>query len=320
MKQFGSLGELPGDVPDADRALNSTVNWMRGNALLVRDLGLNFASASASYSSVPPRRNIPDREVNTVAEQMLFSLNRLAAVRLAMAAPNAADVAGSAIVTWYYGLYGAASAMIAACDGSYVETHAGAANKWADRFPLRSLALPPFDLWSPSLLPAVVDPAVALARSLGAGSLQLAPTDAAEANGCRAQYFSGSAGWLRWVAEEKVKNTSAFKVLGKTNFRTLAAQHLRDAEYARQPISFLHQASRFRGKANYRDALYLSYGRHIPARLKGFPEDLAITLEGFTCMAAAYASRRLGSRLWQEIVDDFDAKRSVSLSARQLWT
>ena len=34
------------------------------------------------------------------------------------------DLARVGIVTWYYGIYGAASAMIAAADGSFPETHA----------------------------------------------------------------------------------------------------------------------------------------------------------------------------------------------------
>jgi hypothetical protein len=40
----------------------------------------------------------------------------------------------------------------------------------------------------------------------------------------------------------------------------------RDAADARRSIAFLHQASRYRGKANYRDAIFLAYGP--PSRLR----------------------------------------------------
>ena len=62
-----------------------------------------------------------------------------------------------------------------------------------------------------------------------------------------------------------MRETPAFKALAVTDFRKQAARSLRDAAYARRGIAFLHQASRYRGKANYRDAIFLAYTERLPA-------------------------------------------------------
>lgn len=116
------------------------------------------------------------------------------------------------------------------------------------------------------------------------------PTTAQEAWGCCAEYLSGTAGWERSNVEERVRETAQFKALGVSDFRTKAARELRDISYARRGISFLHQASRYRGKANYRDAIYLAYGTSVPNQLSGFVDDMLIVLKGFAAMAGAYCS------------------------------
>jgi hypothetical protein len=93
--------------------------------------------------------------------------------------------------------------------------------------------------------------------------------------GCCAEYLSGTLKWERWNVEERVKETQDFKALGIADFRTNAAKQLRDTAYARRGgIAFLHQASRYRGKANYRHAIYLAYGTSVPTQLSGVVDDM----------------------------------------------
>jgi hypothetical protein len=92
IQTHGTLTEKPRDVPDARFALPSTINWMRSLALLVDELALDFGSARAFYARVQ-RRSMPENELNTVFEQLLFVLNQTAALRALAAAPNKADVA-----------------------------------------------------------------------------------------------------------------------------------------------------------------------------------------------------------------------------------
>jgi hypothetical protein len=80
------------------------------------------------------------------------------------------------------------------------------------------------------------------------------------------------------------------------------------------------EASRYRGKANYRDAIYLAYGRSVPRMLDGFIDDLATALGGFAAMAASYVSRRIGQGTWMAFLGDLEAKRSLSLSPKAEWS
>ncbi len=318
MQTHGTLTEAPRDVPDARFALPSTIHWMRALAILVADLNVDFATGRTFYTRVQAR-SVPDRELNTVCEQLLFVLNQIAALRALTSAPNKADVARTAIVAWYYGVYSAASAMTAAMDGSFQDNHTETARKWQDAFPpiawqcrrsptvCRACFRPPPDA---ELVPI---------RARGRHSLVSTPSTAQEAWGCCAEYLSGTAGWERWNVEERVRETGAFKALGVSDFRKKAARDLRDAGYARRGIGFLHQASRYRGKANYRDAIFLAYGTSVPTQLSGFVDDMLAVLQAFAAMAGAYCSLRVGKAAWTDFVDDLDRKKAISVSPGDVW-
>lgn len=318
MQAHGTLTETPRDVPDARFALPSTVHWMRALAILAVDQKLDFAAGRTFYGKVQAR-GMPERELNTVCEQLLFVLNQIAALQALASAPNKADVARTAIVAWYYGVYSAASAMTAAMDGSFQDNHAETAKKWQERFPAKNLAMHPFADCLSSILPSTADAELAPVRARGQHHLVDKPATAQEAWGCCAEYLSGTAGWERWNVEERVRDTAAFKALGVSDFRTKAARELRDAGYARRAIAFLHQASRYRGKANYRDAIYLAYGTSVPTQLSGFVDDLLVVLKAFAAMGGAYCSLRVGKIAWTDFIDDLDRKKAISVSPKDVW-
>ncbi|WP_271611849.1 hypothetical protein [Bradyrhizobium sp. CCBAU 21362] len=318
MQAHGTLTEAPRDVPDARFALPSSIHWMRALAILAADQNVDFAVGRTFYAKVQAR-SVPDRELNTVCEQLLFVLNQIAALQALTSAPNKADVARTAIVAWYYGVYSAASAMTAAMDGSFQDIHTETARKWQERFPANHLAMPPFSDCLSSVLPATAEAELAPVRARGRHSLVNAPSTAREAWGCCAEYLSGTAGWERWNVEERVRETGAFKALGVSDFRKKAARDLRDAAYARRGIAFLHQASRYRGKANYRDAIFLAYGNSVPAQLSGFIDDLLGVLKAFAAMAGAYCSLRVGRAAWTDFVNDLDRKKAISVSPKDIW-
>lgn len=318
MQEHGTLAEPPADIPDPRFALPSTIHWMRALSILVDDQKLNFQSGKIYYANVQ-RRVMPDKEINSVCEQLLFALNQLAGLQAMLAIPNKADVARIAIVSWYYGVYGAASAMIAAADGSFPETHASTARHWDKQFAQMGLAMPPFGDRLSNLTADRVAQELAPVRARGTGSLTNTPVTAQQAWGCCAEYLSGTAGWEQWNVRERIIESSEYKALKVNSFRTAAARSLRDSWFARRSVAFLHQASRYRGKANYRDAIYLAYGRSVPVMVEGFVGDLSNVLNGFTAMAAAYTSTRMGVDLWNAFVGDIEAKRSISISPKEIW-
>lgn len=218
MREHGTLTEPPGDIPDAPFALASTVNWMHANAILVSGLGVTFTAARAFYQRVQ-RKPFTEPQLNSVLEQLLFSLNQIAALRALAAAPNKADVARVGIVAWYYAVYGAASAMIAAADGSFPETHATTALQWDSQFAAPGLAMAPFSDRLGDLVAATVEAEMAGPRARGRHPLTMSPSTLDQAWGCHAEYLSGTAGWEQWNLEQRVRRSPEFRALGVDNLR-----------------------------------------------------------------------------------------------------
>jgi hypothetical protein len=79
------------------------------------------------------------------------------------------------------------------------------------------------------------------------------------------------------------------------NFRSKAAQEVRDKRMAGREYNFLHLAFRYRGKANYRDSLFLAYGAAQLLDAKPFFADLATVARFAAGCALAYIERRMPS-------------------------
>ena len=314
----GTVNE-PGGKPDPQYALPSTVNWMKALALLVASEPVSFSSGQAHYSGIGKRTMTPEVE-NTVFEQLFLGLHHLSALQKLKDIRPGADVARIGVLAWYYGIANAASAMIVAQNGSFQENHASTAAMWDHEIAARGLALGVFGWRASSLLESMYKPEINAYKLDSKGKLLVSPRTALDAAGAAASYLSGSAKWHVWRVTEDVRRTKEFKTLKVDNFRTSAARGLRDAKLAARSIGFLHQASRYRGKANYREALFLAYGRSIGPQLDTFVADQANVLHAFLGMAGAFASRKLGKRLWDEFVDDIDKRRAFSLNATSVWT
>ena len=255
---------------------------------------------------------------NTIFEQLLLALQHLSALNELAAQKSPGDFARIAVLAWYYGIYSAASAMVAAQSGSFQEDHAGTARVWDDQISKQGLAMSVFDWRVSSLLKPVRTTEVEAYKNNSKGDLQTKPTNGADARGAAAQYLSGTAEWSAKKIETDLLE-GKLKALGLTNFRKTAAKLARDQRFGKRPVGFLHQASRYRGKANYREALYLSYGATTQAKMVGFIDDMSTVLEAFVAMAGAFAERKLKQSTWDDFVSDLEAKRAFSLSPKVVW-
>lgn len=315
----GTLSERKG-VPDPLFALPSTVNWMHALAMIVQAKSINFKSAIAAYSAIQTRL-ASEHEQNTIFEQLLFAVHQCSALNALKQVPSKADISRVGIITWYYGIYAAASAMVAAQDGSFQEDHAGTSRVWDTQIAGRGFALQPFHFRLVSLVKKTSD--AELAKLYSGPKFDLAgkrPITIADAESACVAYLSGNANYWRWRSEQDVRDSKEFKSAGFSDFRKRDAQVLRDKRLAGRSIGFLHQAFRYRGKANYREALFLGYGPTIETTLKDYPNDLALVLEGFIAMAGAFCSRRLGPKLWTDFVSDVESKRAFTMSAMGIWS
>jgi len=314
----GTINE-PEGKPDPQFALPSTVNWMRSLRILIDEIGVNYSNAQVFYQQ-HGKRSMDALVENTVMEQLFLGLHHLSALESMKGNTPSADYARVGILAWYYGIANAASAMIAAQNGSFQEDHAGTAKMWDADIAARGLAMEPFSWRVSSLIEASYKAEVQAYRAGSSGNLQTTPYTATDARGAAAGYLSGSAKWHVWKITEDVRKTSPFKELGVVNFRTKAARNLRDARLLPRTMGFVHQASRYRGKANYREALFLAYGSSTETTLQGFVADQTSVLRAFLAMAGAFASRKLGKTLWAEFVADVEANRAFSTSAIGVWS
>lgn len=116
----GSVGTLaePEGTPEPRFALQSTVNWMHALVLLTQNSGIDWRSMIARYAHVQRFTGLTDRAANTIYEQLLMSIHHLSALRAMEQSSHLQDLSRIGVMTWYYGIYCAASAMIAAKDGS----------------------------------------------------------------------------------------------------------------------------------------------------------------------------------------------------------
>lgn len=313
----GTLNE-PTGKPNPQFALPSTAYWMKSLRIILENHGLNFASASDFYIS-EGRRNMDELVENTIFEQLLLSLHHLSALGK-MSQAKDADYARIGILSWYYGIYNAASAMIAARNGSLQEDHSNTAKQWDQQIAVPGLAMEPFSWRISSLIKRTYLPEIERYRQGSSHKLFQEPLSLNDAYGAAASYLSGSADWYVWKETEHIKSKDKqFRELGVSDFKTKKAREIRDSKLSQKSIGFMHQAIRYRGKANYREALFLAYGKKNDTLLSSFVEDQYVVLKAYLQMAGGYVSRKLGQSLWRDFTKDVEDNRSFELSPTTIW-
>lgn len=300
------------DQPTLRFAFQGTAHWMRALAIVMKGGQFDNAALRSHYASVQ-RRQVNTKADTLAYDALLMALHNVASVQALTATSAPYDVVRAGIVAWYYAIYSAAKAMIAAASGSDPQTHAKAASVWKLEIVDRGLAVPPFSYSVSDLTPASVKTQMASLRAGNRHDLSVAPTNAQSAFGGVMSYLSGTAVYARWETEEMVKTSSAFKALGVTNFKTKAAQNLRDRALAHEKVCFMTQAFRYRGKANYRDSPYLSYGANRTATVTTMISDMALVAEKFTLMACHFVAKRTEKRTWPSFVGDVTANARFTL-------
>lgn len=288
-----------------------TFNWIRSLAILCDTLDADSIATFYRGRTINRRAAtaVDADAIDTQTFSCLFlSLQYYAALyQMTLLNARLAQVmARVAIMDWYYGMYWAANAMLLARLGHHPEVHAPAARQWCTEFPMRGDVPDPFAFHVTTLVQSncqsQID-ALGITRN-PALSKRVAGRAAANRNCLGA--LSGSAKWYRDRKIEEVRDSAAFKALHVVNFRTNAAKAVRDAQLATQNCGFLHQAFRARGKANYRDALYVGYGDAERSACEQFLEDLRETLKAFFLCAGTFCKRRVQRGTWEEFVNDID--------------
>jgi len=316
----GTLAE-PSGAPEPRFALLGTVNWMRALAIAVDDESIDLASMQTFYSKKNVQRNggLSEPAANTVFEQLLMSLHHLSALRAMVRANSDLDLVRVAVMTWYYGIYCAASAMIAAQDGSQQEDHAGTANQWDRQFAARDLVPKPFSYRLTTLVEKTANDELALFKIDNSYRLTVRPVTRSDADAGCVAYLSGTRGYRQWKIEEELR-VREFPKLGLSSFRSAKARELRDDRLDGKSLGFLHQAFRYRGKANYRDALFLTFQGNLASIISGYIPDLETVLRAFVLIAGAFCARRVKPAEWQAFIDDLSTHLGLVVMPRDVWS
>ena len=291
--------------PNPAFALSSTVNWMRALAILTQDG--RFDTDLTSILAAAGRGRETRQDVQDLAFEKLFlARSYVAALRAIAGAPNPHDVARMAIVAWYYSVYFSSQGMLAITAQPVPDEHRKTARVWLRQLVTgrsTSLIPYPFDVTVTSLVKATADQQCEdLGRRTG-HSVNVVPATIDQAHDAHVSYLSGCAAFYREKEEDRVRTSADFQDAGYKDFRRKSAQDLRDARLAKKQIGFLDMAFRYRGKANYRDALFLCYGAQ-GADMNRFLADAFAVAQRFHSMCEKWVSRHVPPADWERLVAD----------------
>jgi hypothetical protein len=208
----------------------------------------------------------------------------------------------SAIVTWYYAVYNAFRCVVAASLGDNPpETHAGL-QKSLFGSNIRPNLPHPFNMIAtyehnedynillpcyPEIVSSKLEESFTRIRSQSQGMIF--------------SYLKGTAAWEVESRKSQIKQELKIK-----DFRTKQAQHDRNEKLRKKlpEVNFLNCAFRYRGKANYRDSIFLTYGQNDSRIGDSFVEALGTVAQFAFLCGLAYAERRVGKKSTRDFLID----------------
>lgn len=305
------FGEIDSKVLKSQFALLGTIHWMRSLAILCDSQRFKDEMKNR-YANVITKKDADlDNQMYTLS-QILMAIHFLAALKemtTSKDAQIAAALIRSAIISWYYGIYHSAKAMLAIQDGSRFEKHHSVADSWDRQLGQSSLVVFPFNYRISTLVDKSIKSEIDALDHANQYNTRL-PNDEASAEACCCAYLKGTANWYREKEERNIKKRSDFKKQFK-DFHPIAARKFRDDILNKHVCCFLHEAIRYRGKANYRDILFLSYGV-ADQRFIRFINDLEKVLFSFLEMTVICCSKRMDKAIWSEFIEDIEKNSHLS--------
>lgn len=316
------LFEKIGNQPNPIFALQSSLNWIGSLAFEIESYyGVSSKNqAEALKQSVNLRRvtqngNFGNIKIGEAFGSLYSAITYTQSLKtLIDASGNKAWTYPSAIIQWYYSVYNSLRSINLSQTLNLTDTHSGMV-KSVNQF--THLLPHPFDMeanWLSaenylSKLPAI---------DFVSETDLIAGFEANERS-CRGmiiKYLKGTAAWELDYTKEELKKKHKID-----SFRTRSARDIRD-RYCIKKINFLNCAFRYRGKANYRDTIFLTYGNHDQRFNGDYLRSLYIIAKFLNLAAIEFQRRRLNSTLVSEFCKDITRNlRHVSEipEADQFW-
>lgn len=224
-----------------------------------------------------------------------------------------------AVVSWYYAVYNAFKSILASFDGRQTDTHSSMIKALIG--PSIRTKLPhPFNMVANRESGETYQ--VSLPSYPGARRHDLHTTfddERSTAQGMLLAYLNGTAEWEVKKIKQRIMEESKGKI---ANFRTKEAKARRDKHLPAE-VNFLNCAFRYRGKANYRDSMFLAYGQDDKRLNSDFILNLGnVARFAFLC-GLAYAECRIGKKKIRSFLTDVDVNLRGQVDAttnEKFWT
>jgi hypothetical protein len=285
---------------------NSTVNWARSLALEIENE--HGATAAEQFdmciSAFAKQKKTSSASATAAIFEPLFSSltysMSVASATLPEPSPTPEWRLPGIIVSWYYAYYTAVRAMGFAAGVDVPDTHSGVGAVFGSNLrrrmphPLHMEARWDKDEAFICEFPGYPDD----------GSPEnLKGTFAGTRNEARANlraYLRGEARRQVDVVKEDLRRRGP----KFANFKTKEAREARNTRLRDKTVNFMDCAFRYRGKANYRDAIYLGYGSQPLAERDEFVTALATSARfAFVC-GLGFVCHRVGKSATQDFLED----------------
>jgi hypothetical protein len=295
-------------------ARQSTINWMKALRFeIMNEHGVStkeqFGSCLRHFKKVYPKK-LTTLNNSFIFESMYSSLT--SSLALQTSAKNATSeswMLPSSIVSWYYSVYFSVLSMLGSTGQSVDDNHTSVYRAFGSNL---SDQMPhPFNMKASHVKNEDYKLKLPLHDSASSFSLSKTfPETEGAARGMLLEYLSGNTKYYTSLTKERILKKSSYH-----DFRTKLAKEDRNRQLPKT-VAFMHCAFRYRGKANYRDGIYLTYGQNSAAETKAFLEDMAVVAKFMFVSGLALAYRSpLNSEVVQFIKDiDTNLKGVDSLS------
>ncbi|AZQ84906.1 hypothetical protein EKO29_13445 [Colwellia sp. Arc7-635] len=296
-------------------AFKGAINWMRALSLIIEKGATHQTVLQELYTDVQPR--LINTKLDTeVFESIYFAYSNIASLNaLTFDVETKYDVCLAAIISWHDAITFASRAMIYAFKDSdfSMESNCCIEKIWQESIVINKLIPYPFNMYLSTLVKKDAEAELKEYRGLNAFNLDSFISNETVAHGGLVSYLKGTHAYEQWKSEVIIKKSDEFKALNVENFKKNIAKNLRDPILSEGCVNFLIQAERYRGKANHRDSLFLSYGESNIESIKTFIEDLLNVSTAFLKAASYYCSKRVEEGTWELFVEDIEENTCLSV-------
>jgi hypothetical protein len=317
---INKIVNIDGDRPNHHFATLGTINWIKALRIYCENERFNYINIKKFYDNLRPNSGIGIEQEIASFEHLVFGIHYLSSLKELSKVDCKTAIIRSAIITWYYNIYYCTKAMLVASTGNDAETHSKIAKMYHTDLVNKGKIIEPFHWTVESLVPNDYKDEIDALKNGNPYDTNNTPRNEYEAQGVLLSYLKGTAKRESEISQENIKGSQEFKNLNVKDFRKKVARELRDRQLKKKKVNFLNQSFRFRGKANYRDGIYLSYDNNYisDAVMSTFLDDLTRVTEAFTLMSYEFVRKSVRRNSWENFREDYDKNNRIKFDIDEL--